>query len=173
MISKKKYFIVLLICGLYSFSLQSYEPPVPLLSFGGGPYYAGPRHSGAIAQVEYKFGTYWWGFIRPQVTLSTPEFKATFIGAGIAAEFYLCERLVFSPNFCPGIYFQGDGRDLGYPLEFRSAVEIAYEFRNLARLGTQFWHISNASLSDKNPGANAWVFFFAFPIRYCFGEYID
>ena len=52
-------------------------------------------------------------------------------------------------------YYQHGGRadtDLGFPLQFRSSVGIDHEFPDRTRLGLYFSHISNASLSEDNPG---------------------
>lgn len=135
-----------------------------LIALGGGYYFAGRRHSGGLIQAEYKWHRTYWKVVRPQVELIVPEFKSVFVGVGFALEFYLTKHLVFSPNFSPGLYYRGQGRHLGYPLEFRSCLELAYEWNNKARLGTQFYHISNASLGRKNPGANALTCFLAFPL---------
>ena len=70
-----------------------------------------------------------------------------------------------TPSFIPGVYCKGSGKDLGYPLEFRSSLELAYEWCCKARLSGQFYHISNASLSKKNPGANALALIFCIPFK--------
>ena len=46
------------------------------------------------------------------------------------------------------VLVQGDGLDLGYGLEFRSQLEIAYRFDNRSRLGVAVSHMSNASWVD-------------------------
>ncbi len=35
---------------------------------------------------------------------------------------------------------------MGHVVEFRSAVELAYRFSNRARLGLEFYHLSNAEI---------------------------
>ncbi|WP_321829184.1 acyloxyacyl hydrolase [Thalassovita sp.] len=52
----------------------------------------------------------------------------------------------------PGIYVQGDGPDLGFPIEFRSGVEVGYNFRNGVRIGLSYDHRSNADIKAVNPG---------------------
>lgn len=161
---KRFSFLFLLLFG--SFTLP-YENRVAHVSLGGGYFDAGENHSGGLFQVEYKFSQYFWRFVRPEVTLVVPNFNSFFMGVGAGIEIPIYERLLFCPNFCPGYYYQGNGKNLGYPLEFRSAVEVCYEFQNKSRLGGQFWHISNASLSSKNPGANGLVAYYAFPLSWC------
>ena len=62
------------------------------------------------------------------------------------------------PSFAPGYYEKGDGKDLGHVLEFKSEVQLSYELSNSSSLGISYNHVSNASLGDKNPGANSYMF---------------
>ena len=68
--------------------------------------------------------------------------------------------LIFTPSFAPGLYSEGDGKDLGHILEFKSEVQFSYEFSKNSSLAISYNHISNASLGDKNPGANSYMFNF-------------
>ena len=66
----------------------------------------------------------------------------------------------FTPSFAPGLYGEGDGKDLGHILEFKSEVQASINFSENSSLGMSYNHISNASLGDKNPGANSYMFNF-------------
>ena len=66
----------------------------------------------------------------------------------------------FTPSFAPGLYGEGDGKDLGHILEFKSEVQATFNFSDSSSLGMSYNHISNASLADKNPGANSYMFNF-------------
>ena len=68
--------------------------------------------------------------------------------------------LTFTPSFAPGLYHEGDGKDLGHVLEFKSEIQFSYELSNDTNIGLSYNHISNASLGDKNPGANSYMFNF-------------
>ena len=68
--------------------------------------------------------------------------------------------LIFTPSFAPGLYSEGDGKDLGHILEFKSEVQFSYEFSKNSSLAISYNHISNASLGNKNPGANSYMFNF-------------
>ena len=68
--------------------------------------------------------------------------------------------LTFTPSFAPGLYHKGDGKDLGHVLEFKSEVQLSYELSKTSSLGISYNHVSNASLGDKNPGANSYMFNF-------------
>lgn len=51
-----------------------------------------------------------------------------------------------------GLYFQGNGQDLGGLLEFRSGIEVGYELKSGWRMGLSLDHRSNAELGRINPG---------------------
>ena len=68
--------------------------------------------------------------------------------------------LIFTPSFAPGLYHEGDGKDLGHALEFKSEVQLSYTTTDTSSFGISYNHVSNASLGDKNPGANSYMFNF-------------
>ena len=65
--------------------------------------------------------------------------------------------LTFTPSFAPGLYHKGDGKDLGHVLEFKSEIQFSYDFYGNSKIGLSYNHVSNASLGDKNPGANSYM----------------
>ena len=85
--------------------------------------------------------------------------KATYIYTGVEANYYL-GKLSVTPSFAPGYYNQGDGKDLGHGLEFKSEVQVSFDLGESTNLGMSYNHVSNASLGDKNPGANSYSFNF-------------
>ena len=85
--------------------------------------------------------------------------NATYMYTGVQAQ-YKIGSLNFTPSFTPGYYNQGDGKDLGHALEFKSEVQLSLELPKDAQLGFSYNHLSNASLGDKNPGANSYMFNF-------------
>ncbi|WP_075501359.1 acyloxyacyl hydrolase [Candidatus Pelagibacter communis] len=68
--------------------------------------------------------------------------------------------LTLTPSFAPGLYHEGDGKDLGHVLEFKSEVQLSYAASERSSLSVSYNHVSNASLGDKNPGANSYMFNF-------------
>ena len=66
----------------------------------------------------------------------------------------------FTPSFAPGLYGEGNGKDLGHILEFKSEVQASWNLSESSELGMSYNHLSNASLGDKNPGANSYMFNF-------------
>jgi len=66
---------------------------------------------------------------------------------------------------CVGAGWLRNGEAIGidYPLEFQTGIELAYALRSGGRAGLGFYHLSNAGLSDDNPGTESLRFFVAFP----------
>ena len=81
--------------------------------------------------------------------------NAVYFYTGVQAE-YKMGSFKFTPSFTPGYYNEGNGKDLGHPLEFKSEVQLSLDFSENSKLGMSYNHISNASLGDKNPGANSY-----------------
>ena len=87
------------------------------------------------------------------------ENSALYLYTGVQAEYDL-GLLTITPSFAPGYYNYGDGKDLGYPLEFKTEVQVSFNLSDSTQLGMSYNHISNASLGSKNPGANSYIFNF-------------
>ena len=67
----------------------------------------------------------------------------------------------FSPSFAVGLYDEGDGKDLGHAIEFKTQIQVLFEISSSSEIGISYNHISNASLGDKNPGAYSYMFNFS------------
>ena len=86
------------------------------------------------------------------------ENSAAYVYTGIEWNYSIGDKMKFTPSFAPGIYHEGDGKDLGHALEFKTEVQLSYSISESTNLGMSYNHISNASLGDKNPGANSYMF---------------
>ena len=87
------------------------------------------------------------------------EKSAFYLYTGAQAEYNL-GLISITPSFAPGYYNSGDGKDLGSALEFKSEIQVSLDLSDSTELGISYNHISNASLGDKNPGANSYMFNF-------------
>ncbi len=85
--------------------------------------------------------------------------NAGYVYTGVQAQ-YKIGILNITPSFTPGLYHEGDGKDLGHMLEFKSEVQLSFDLSKNSELGFSYNHLSNASLGDKNPGANSYMFNF-------------
>ena len=88
------------------------------------------------------------------------ENSAVYVYTGIEWNVDMGGGLIFTPSFAPGLYHEGNGKDLGHVLEFKSEVQLSYEPSDNTSFGISYNHVSNASLGDKNPGANSYMFNF-------------
>ena len=71
---------------------------------------------------------------------------------GFYVEEKISRKIYLTPSFGGGLYSNGDGKDLGNVVQFRSTLELSYEIPSGDRIGLSIGHISNASLGNKNPG---------------------
>lgn len=101
---------------------------------------------------------------RPVFGVMSNMWKSVYVYAGINFDLLFAEHILIAPGFAAGYYGQGDGKNLGYPLEFRSGIELAWQFSDWRRLGVHFYHLSNASLGRRNPGEESLVFFYDIPL---------
>ena len=85
--------------------------------------------------------------------------NAVYFYTGIQAQ-YKIGKINLTPSFTPGIYEKGDGKDLGHVVEFKSEVQLSLNLFENSQFGMSYNHISNASLGEKNPGANSYMFNF-------------
>lgn len=104
-------------------------------------------------RVDYRHGRGLY-FLKPWIGIEATSDGALWGGAGVYADLPVYDRVYLTASTGVGGYSQGDGKDLGHTLEFRSTGEVTYRFDNGMRLGVAISHISNASLGDKNPGVN-------------------
>ncbi len=84
------------------------------------------------------------------------EKNAFYVYTGAQTEYEL-GLLTITPSFAPGYYSSGDGKDLGSTLEFKSEVQMSLNLSKSTELGMSYSHLSNASIGEKNPGANSYM----------------
>jgi len=99
------------------------------------------------------------GTLSPVTGFMITTDSATYAYTGVQAQ-YKIGKLNVIPSFTPGLYGAGDGKDLGHMVEFKSEVQLSLDVFSNSELGFSYNHISNASLGDKNPGANSYMFNF-------------
>jgi len=99
------------------------------------------------------------GKLSPVTGAFMTQTNAFYLYTGAQAEYDL-GLIKITPSFAPGYYNYGNGKDLGYPLEFKTEVQVSLDLFKNTELGMSYNHISNASLGEKNPGANSYMFNF-------------
>jgi hypothetical protein len=141
--------------------LRTDEPD--FLVVGAGGFDINDDMTAAEFDAQFRLNTRLWIF-RPQVGLFATTDSAFYAYAGIYSDFHLGDSVVLSPSISVGGFHEGDGKDLGGAIEFRSAIELAYKFENQSRLGLQFGHLSNASIYDSNPGEEFLILNYSIPV---------
>jgi len=86
------------------------------------------------------------------------ENSAAYVYTGVEWNYNMGNKITLTPSFAPGLYSEGDGKDLGHVLEFKTEIQASYAISENSSFGMSYNHISNASLGDKNPGANSYMF---------------
>jgi len=108
-------------------------------------------------QNEDLFRDSFLGKISPITGGMLTDKNAFYLYTGVEAN-YGFGPLNITPSFAPGYYNAGSGKDLGYPLEFKTEIQVSLDLSETTNIGASYNHISNASLGTKNPGANSYMF---------------
>jgi hypothetical protein len=126
------------------------------------------KEQGTEFRAEYRSDKKLWIF-KPFADVAYTTTNQGFVGAGVLIDIYFGNRWVLTPSFAPQYYWGGDKKlDLGYWLEFRSQLELAYRFDNRSRVGLAISHYSNASLGDTNPGTEQATIYYEIPLTSLF-----
>lgn len=139
-----------------------------VISLGAGWYDFKLQDDEAVDfRLEYRHGEdFLW--LKPWGGLEVTSDGAVWGGAGVLIDITFFDTVVLTGSFAPGLYEDGSGKDLGHTVEFRSQVELGYQFENRSRLSLAFSHISNASLDDDNPGAEVLNLYYHIPLDVLF-----
>ena len=119
-------------------------------------------------RLEYRHGGKLW-LVKPWVGVEGTSDGAFYGAGGLLADIFL-GPIVLTPSLGVGGFAEGDGKDLGHAVEFRSQIEVAYKFADQSRVGVAFSHISNSSLGDKNPGVEVLTVYYSLPVGRIFGN---
>jgi opacity protein-like surface antigen len=133
------------------------------LLIGAGYYDIMDNEDAFDMRAEWRGGDdFAWG-IAPFVGAEATSDGALYGLAGLYRDFAIAPQWYITPSFGAGLYHDGDGKDLGHTVEFRSQIELGYEFESMHRMSVGFGHISNASLGDRNPGTEILNLYYHMP----------
>ena len=158
---------VILIVGLVSTGLAEEEklqlPNIQMNLYSGMFDFSDAKQRAVLIgfqhQNEELYRDTFVGTLSPITGGFITENQALYAYTGVEWNFDL-GPINFTPSFAPGLYGEGKGKDLGHILEFKSEVQASFNLSENSQLGMSYNHISNASLGDKNPGANSYMFNF-------------
>jgi len=138
------------------------EEEPDFFTFAAGVYDINDDETAGDFRVEYRSDLRFWE-IMPFVGLMVTTDQAVYGYAGFGLDLFFGRRVVLSPTAAFGAYSDGDGKELGGTLEFRTGAELAWRFDDYSRLGLALHHISNASIYNSNPGTEMLVLTYSVP----------
>ena len=118
-------------------------------------------------RVEYRHGDDFL-FLKPWGGLEVTSDGSVWGGVGVLVDITFFDSIVLTGSFAPGLYEDGGGKDLGSALEFRSQIELGYQFENQSRLAVSFSHLSNADIGHDNPGVEVLNLYYHIPLDVLF-----
>ncbi len=161
-IMSKVYILLLALVAIFTPKLSN-AGESNYLTLGAGIYEIGDDYSSGEYRAEYRHSNI-WKQLYPIAGINANTDGGIYGFGGLAYDFYLGDSFVIIPAFAVGAYEEGDSKDLGGTLEFRSQLEFAYQFKNMSRLGISYSHMSNASLYEHNPGQESLVLNYSIPL---------
>lgn len=134
-----------------------------LLTLGLGPFDVNDNETSSEFRAEYRSDLR-LARLTPFIGLLANSDGGVFGYAGLGLDILVGRRFLITPQAGFGGYSRGESKDLGGVFQFRTGVELALRFRNRARIGIAFHHISNAGLYDINPGTESLLVTFSIPV---------
>jgi lipid A 3-O-deacylase len=102
--------------------------------------------------------------IHPFVSMTTSSLGVLYGLGGLDADLYIGRHGIVSWNEGVGLFFPGYGRPMGSVIEFRSTAEAGWRFDDETRLTFYASHISNAKITERNPGSEILGFYVHVPV---------
>lgn len=127
-------------------------------AFGLGEFDVGKSFTATEAAIEYRWRPFelWSLELEPTVGFAATADEGYWAHAGFRWDIPTgTSRWIPTLGFAVTAYEQGDGKNLGGTLQFRSAFELAYRLDSGHRLGLVIYHLSNASIHELNPGSES------------------
>tara|TARA_B100000029_G_C17065760_1_gene774913 strand:- start:15 stop:527 length:513 start_codon:yes stop_codon:yes gene_type:complete len=157
----KMFFVLVgLFCLSYTYADEQQFQETELNVYTGIFDFSDHKQKAGIIGLEHQndnlFRETFLGRLSPITGGFLTENNAFYFYTGAQAEYEL-GSITITPSFAPGYYESGNGKDLGHALEFKSEIQMSLNLSDTTQFGMSYNHISNASLGDKNPGANSYM----------------
>ncbi len=131
------------------------------LNIGLGFFNYDGGHSQAAGRIEWRFGRKKY-YLGPVLGILANDDGGVFGYGGLHLDI-AWRQFVFTPSSSIGAYHQGEGKDLGGAVQFRSTIEVAWRHAGGMSIGIQLGHTSNANLYPSNAGENDIFLTLAYP----------
>lgn len=133
------------------------------LALSAGAFDVNKTGTSSELGVEYRLPVGVWKLAANFGLYGTSD-SSLWVFAGMRRDVSLGGGWRLTPGLGIAFYEEGDGKDLGGPVEFRSAIELGYEWPSRRRLAVAAYHLSNAGIYDLNPGSNSVVLTLSLPL---------
>jgi len=119
-----------------------------------GRYDIDGSHGATDLRLDYEYDTsVWLQDLKPWLGVQTTTNGSLWLGGGLLYDWQFADTWHLKPGLGAGYYNRGSNDlDLGYPVEFRSQLELSKEINAQNSLGLAVSHLSNADLGNRNPG---------------------
>jgi lipid A 3-O-deacylase len=148
-----------------SVSLDAPDSARLVLGAGGYDIIGDNSHPAGIFRAEYDFNAklFW---LRPMIGVEGTTDSSVYAYGGFGLDIYFGNNWVLTPNAAVGFWSRGDkdAENLGSWFEFRTGAELDYRFADYSRIGASFHHISNAGLTQRNPGEEEVLATYSIPL---------
>ena len=134
------------------------------ININGGQVGLLDEHSQSRIGIEYRYKHDISGKLTPVVGLVLNENNSKYIYAALMYDFHLADKWILAPSFGVSLFDNTHDIDLGHTIEFRSGLELGYILDNSYRVGIAAYHLSNGSISSRNPGTESLVLSLSIPL---------
>lgn len=113
------------------------------------------KDSAAVFDIGYipDYNIIWE--IRPLIGGFVNSKGAGYAHIGLSRSIFITDNFLARIQWGFGAYGEGNSMSLGQTFEFREQLELGWQFDGGDMVSAYFWHLSNAGISDTNPGVNA------------------
>jgi lipid A 3-O-deacylase len=133
------------------------------VGLGGDDIFDGSK--AAVLDAEWRPAVRYWDIVAPLAGGFVTSEGSLYGYVGFGFDVSLTDTISVMPFTGAGLYSEGGGPDLGQALEFRSGLELSYTLGGGTVVAAQLYHLSNASLADRNPGNNYAVIRYGVPLE--------
>jgi Lipid A 3-O-deacylase (PagL) len=114
--------------------------------------------------LEYRWGAFGRWSIVPGAGLAAGDDDSRYVYGNLSRDFPVGRTWTATISFGAGYFHEGSEVQLGHPLIFQSGIELGRWIDQRWRIGLAFDHLSNAGLSDHNPGTEMLVLRVSMPL---------
>ncbi|MAS86884.1 MAG: acyloxyacyl hydrolase [Micavibrio sp.] len=143
------------------------------LGVGLGVYDVFDQDRAADIRIDARFDKPLIFQIKPWAGIEATNDASVWAGGGLYTDIDLNDRVFLSPSIGAGLYAKGSSdKDLDYPIEFRTQLEVNYRLDTGGHVGVGLSHLSNADLGDTNEGTEVLSVHYRMPFNF-FGKVAD